>query len=234
MLIRYFGFHEVCPKQGSSFEAYWNRSRHNNEVAIEIYSPSEELIVQERAPGETSLVSIDVECDSTLRVDDDYVELYDIGDGSSPIDPVEPGESIFEGSYNADFFLYNRQTDYVVCQTGMTINITGEEVKANGSCTADNNIELKFTHQGFLEEMDWGNGGPGGPGGGPGGGPNDFNFAQVYGMASMEIPGGEVFSTEMYGECYNEYDYFGVALYWDLTIQAPNGTRYYSGELYAY
>ena len=242
------GFQEICPAQGAELSMYWHPSQFNDEVAFTIYSPADEVLVQERHPSEGNVLKLDVECSEASSVSPDYQEEGSVGevfpdDPDDTVDPDDPddhpNDPVFEGEYWGYFRLTNAQTGYQVCDTEMTVEITSDsEISAAGPCFTPNGHELFVEHQGVLEmEGDWGGsqgGGSDGSSGGSGGMPPEFAYAYAYGDVAMTVPSGDSFSSEFWGECYQEGGYSGVYIGWEMTVQAPNETRYYYGELYTY
>ena len=220
------GYQEICPTQGSNLSMIWHRAEANQEIQFTVLSPENEILAQERRPREGTFLEVDVECTETNSVPADYQEEGSIGN-VYPDDPDEPDEpddqpdtpdSVFDGEYTGYFSLTNTQTGYNVCEKDMLVEIKNGELFSSDSCNAPNGHELFIEHNGFVEAN----------------GNSNENSAQIFGGVEMIVPNGESFTSELYGECYQESNYAGFYLWWEMILQAPNGNRYYYGELYSY
>ena len=227
-----YGFQEVCPERGSTLSMDWYPPAHSQGIGFTVYSPEGDILIEERRPEEGQFLSVDVECTDEFSVSPEYQEESS-SDEINPDDPNDPHDRpSFEGEYSGYFRLTNAQTGYQLCESEMPIEISGNmELLSSGSCYTQNGHELNFYHNGQLavQDVGWETGVPN-----DGDLPPDFAAAYLYGNVEMVVPSGDAFSSEFYGECYQEGDYIGVYLWWEMTVQAPNETRYYYGELSAY
>jgi hypothetical protein len=227
------GYQEICPIQGSNLEMTYFESNWNEEVSFMVFDPQGDMITDMERPQSGVFLDTNVVCDADVQVDPDYQEESSTDGWNEDQDDDgwddngwddNQNTDVFENDYEAYFVLTNMNTDYEVCDVWLPVEIDGDgNLFSSGSCETENGYELSFTHQGFLLVQ-------GGSGGGGGG--HSSLQGDLFGYVNMEVPSGDVFETDFYGECYNESSYIGFYLYWEMNVQTPSSNRDYSGFMY--